>query len=158
MSRAAAAAVAALAAVALGGCGGCGGGAKHQSTASVSPEHALADEATVRLWTRALYDGHYDRAARFFAPGAIVQQYGTRVLRGHAAAVAFNRSLTCRATVHSIRHERNGVLLATFNLGPGARGGCTGGGTVRVRFFIRHGLIETWHQLPDPPARFTQPD
>jgi hypothetical protein len=118
----------------------------------------MADEATVRLWTRALYDGHYDRAAGFFAPGAIVQQYGTRVLRNHRDAVAFNRALACRATVRSIRHESGGVLLSTFNLGPGPRGGCSGGGTVRVRFFIRHGLIETWHQLPEAPARPAQPD
>jgi hypothetical protein len=123
--------------------GGCSGG--HAKTGP--SQKAMADEATVRLWTRALYDGNYDRAARFFGPGAIVQQYGTRVLRDHRDAVAFNRSLTCRATVRSLRHEENGVLLATFNLGPGPRGGCSGGGTVRVRFFIRRGLIETWHQL-----------
>jgi hypothetical protein len=123
--------------------GGCSGG--HAKTRPSQKD--MADEATVRLWTRALYEGDYDRAARFFAPRAIVQQYGTRVLLGHREAVAFNRSLTCRATVRSIRHERNGVLLSTFNLGPGPRGGCSGGGTVRVRFFIRRGLIETWHQV-----------
>ena len=149
MKRAAAVA----ACLALGGCGGCGGSAhKGRTGASPGPDHALAEEATVRLWTRALYDGKYDRAASFFAPRAIVQQYGTRVLRNHAEAVAFVRSLTCRATVRSIRREKDGVLLATFNLGPGPAGGCTGGGTVRVRFFIRHGLIETWHQLPEPPT------
>jgi hypothetical protein len=128
--------------------GGCSGG--HAKAGPSQKE--MADEATVRLWTRALYDGHYDRAARFFAPRAIVQQYGTRVLRGHREAVAFNRSLACRASVRSIRHEPGGVLLSTFNLGPGPRGGCNGGGTVRVRFFIRRGLIETWHQLPEPPS------
>ena len=147
----AAAALAAVACLALGGCGGCGGSAHKTTTgASPAPDNALADEATVRLWTRALYDGHYDRAARFFAPRAIVQQGDTRVLRNHAEAVAFVRSLTCRASVLSIRHEKGGALLVTFNLGPGSRGGCTGGGTVRVRFFIRRGLIETWHQLPEP--------
>jgi hypothetical protein len=61
--------------------------------------------------------------------------------------VAFNRALTCRASVRSIDHEKNGVLLTTFNLGPGPLGGCTNGGTVRVRFFIRRGRIETWHQV-----------
>jgi hypothetical protein len=154
--RRAAVLAALVAACAIGGCGGCGG--KAHKTGTAPSARSLADEATVRLWTRALYDGHYERAARFFAPGAIVQQYGTRVLRGHAAAVAFNRSLTCRASIREIEHEKAGTLLATFNLGPGPRGGCTAGGTVRVRFFIRRGLIETWHQLPDPPARFAQPD
>jgi hypothetical protein len=136
------AAVAAAAALALAGC-------SHHAKKPPS-QKAIADEATVRLWTRALYDGHYDRAARFFAPGAIVQQYGSRVLRTHREAVAFNRALTCRANVLSIAHDPNGALLATFNLAPGRRGGCMDGGRVRVRFFIRHGLIETWHQLPEP--------
>ena len=138
MRRALAAAVAALA---LAGC---------SDHASKPPsQKAIADEATVRLWTRALYDGKYDRAGGFFAPRAIVQQpYGTRVLRNHREAVAFNRALTCRANVMSIWHEPNGAVLATFNLGPGPGGGCTDGGRVRVRFFIRRGLIETWRQLP----------
>ena len=136
------AAVVTAAAIALGGCSG-----GHAKTGPSQKD--MADEATVRLWTRALYEGDYDRAAGFFAPRAIVQQYGSRVLRNHREAVAFNRSLTCRATVRSLSHEKNGVLLATFNLGPGPRGGCSGGGTVRVRFFIRRGLIETWHQLAD---------
>jgi hypothetical protein len=151
--RRAAALAAAVGTLALGGCGGCGG--DHRPAAHKPPPrpaHALADEAVVRLWTLALYEGHYRRAAGFFAPGAIVQQSGTRVLRTRADAIAFNRSLTCRAKVLRIRHEKEGVLLATFNLGPGPGGGCTGGGTVRVRFGIRRGLIEAWHQLPEPPA------
>jgi hypothetical protein len=147
-----------VACLALTGCGGCGGGAHKGTTgAAPAPDRALADEATVRLWTRALYDGHYDRAARFFAPRAIVQQGDTRVLRNHADAVAFVRSLTCRASILSIRGEKGGVLLATFNLGPGPGGGCTGGGTVRVRFFIRRGLIESWRQLPEPAKPPGQP-
>jgi hypothetical protein len=136
------AAVVALAAVALAGC------SDHHARKGPSQKE-MADEATVRLWTRALYDGHYDRAARFFAPGAVVQLSGTHVLRHHRDAVAFNRSLTCRASVLSIGHEPKGAVLATFNLGPGPGGGCTDGGRVRVRFFIHRGLIETWRQLPE---------
>jgi hypothetical protein len=135
------AALVATAALALAGC-------NDDHAAKRPSQKQMADEATVRLWTRALYDGHYDRAARFFAPGAIVQQGGTRVLRGHRDAVAFNRALTCRASVLSIRHEPKGAVLAAFTLGPGRRGGCNGGGRVLVRFFIRRGLIETWRQLP----------
>ena len=132
----------AAAAVALAGC-------NEHHAAKRPTQKQMADEATVRLWTRALYDGHYERAARFFAPGAIVQLYGTHVLRDHRDAVAFNRGLTCRASVLSIGHEPKGAVLATFNLGPGPAGGCTGGGRVRVRFFLRRGLIETWRQLPN---------
>jgi hypothetical protein len=136
---------AALAVVALSGCED-----DKRRSAPPKPDYALADEAVVRLWTKSLYEGHYRRAASFFAPRAIVQQGYTRVLKTRAEAIEFNRSLTCRATVGSIHHEKNRVLLVTFNLGPGPGGGCSGGGTVRVRFFIRGGLIETWHQLPEP--------
>jgi hypothetical protein len=158
--RRAAALAAVLAAAALGGCGGCGAGAHNVATTPgggpPQPSNALGDEAVVRLWSEALYEGHYGRAASFFAPRAIVQQFGTRVLRNHADAVAFNRSLTCRAKVLRLRHEKEGVLLATFNLGPGPGGGCTGGGTVRVRFGVHNGLITAWRQLPEPPAAPSQ--
>lgn len=137
---------AALASVVLGGCGGCGG-SSHAPAPAPAPDYALADEAVVRLWSRALYEDHYGRAAGFFAPGAIVQLAGKRVLRTRADAIAFNRGLTCRATVLSVRHEEGRVLVGTFTLGPGRRGGCAGGGRVRVRFEIRGGLIEAWRQL-----------
>jgi hypothetical protein len=151
MTRAVAAALLAGAALA-----GCSGDERKSSPGPPKPDYALADEAVVRLWTKALYEGHYGRAASFFAPRAIVQQGYTKVLRTRAEAIAFNRSLTCRASVQAIEHEKNRVLLTTFNLAPGPRGGCSTGGTVRVRFFIRGGLIETWHQLPDRPARPAQ--
>jgi hypothetical protein len=158
--RRAAALAALLATAALAGCGGCGAGS-HKGTnpdaGPPKPDHALADEAVVRLWTQALYDGKYRRAARFFAPRAVVQQFGTRVLVTRADAIDFNRSLICRAKVLTLRHEKEGVLLATFNLGPGPRGGCTGGGTVQVRFGIHNGLITAWHQLPQKPAPASQP-
>jgi hypothetical protein len=154
--RRAALVAAAVAALAIGGCGGCGG--THHKAATAPSDRALADEATVRLWAGAVYDGHFARAASFFAPGAIVQQFGTRTLRSRRQALAFNRGLTCRPTVRAIRHEGTGTLLVTFNLGPGPRGGCTSGGTVRVRFFLRRGLIEGWHQLPDPPGSFSLRD
>jgi hypothetical protein len=140
--------------VALGGCGGCSG-TEHKPAASSAPskpDYALADEAVVRLWSLALYEGHYARAAGFFAPRAIVQQSGTRLLRTRAEAIAFNRGLTCRAKVLNIRHEDEGVVVGTLNLAPGPRGGCTTGGRVRVRFGIRRGLIEAWRQLALAPS------
>jgi hypothetical protein len=137
--------------LALSGCGGCGGTTR-KAVPHPAPRNSIADEAVVRLWSLALYEGRYARAASFFAPRAIVQQGDTRVLRTRREAIAFNRSLTCRATVLTIRHEKEGVLLATFTLAPGPAGGCTSGGRVRVRFGIRRGLIEGWHQLPDAPA------
>jgi hypothetical protein len=136
--------VRALAAVALAlltvaGCGG-GGGSKPPS-----------GEAVIRGWTQAEYDGDYDKAARYFAKDAVVQQVETIFLRTHEDAVSFGRSLPCRAKVTDIKPEKNGVLLASFDLFPGVAGTCPDGGNARVRFFIRRGKIESWRQLPDQP-------
>ena len=144
------AAALALALAALGGCGGSGGG--DGSTTVAHPAPAPSGDGVIRGWTKAIYDGDYDRAARYFADGAIVQQATTVVLRNHADAVAFGRSLPCRAKVTGIAREKNGVLLASFDLFPGRGGTCAGGGKARVRFFIRRGRIEVWRQLPDAPT------
>ncbi|MDX6600348.1 MAG: hypothetical protein QOE87_4235 [Gaiellales bacterium] len=106
----------------------------------------------IRGWTVALYEGKYERAANYFAPRAIVQQQKTFVLRTHAEAVFFGRTLPCRAKVTSIKAEPKGTLVATFDLFPGFHGTCPEGGTAKVRFFIRHGKIETWRQLPTAPS------
>ena len=134
----------ALAVLALGGCGGGGGDGD-------DPPKRPAGEAVIRGWTQAMYDGDYDKAADFFARDAIVQQQVSIVLRTHQDAVEWGRSLPCRAKVTSVRPERGGVLLASFDLFPGIHGSCPDGGTARVRFYIRKGLIETWRQLPDAP-------
>jgi hypothetical protein len=149
-----AALTAALAALAVGaiGCGGSGGGGSTTAAQpGPSPSQARTGDAVIRGWTEAIYDGDYDRAARFFATDAIVQQATTIVLRTHEDAVAFGRSLPCRAKVTDIKREPKGVLLASFDLFPGVGGTCPEGGSARVRFFIRRGLIESWRQLPDQP-------
>lgn len=136
-------AVAAALAAALAGCGG----------GNADPKPAPpTGEAVIHAWTEAMYRGDYDKAARYFAKDALVQQVETIVLRTHEDAVAFGRSLPCRAKVTSIKAEKNGVLLATFDLFPGVGGTCPDGGNARVRFFIRKGMIETFHQLPDQPT------
>lgn len=148
-------AAALIAAALVAGCGGSGDSGKHDNPAPGPPNPPPATatgDAVIRGWTMAMYSGDYDRAARYFATDAIVQQVETIVLRTHEDAVAFGRSLPCRAKVTSIRHEKNGVLLAYFDLFPGPGGTCPNGGSARVRFFIRHGKIETWHQLPEKPT------
>jgi hypothetical protein len=133
---------------------GCGGGSKDgPSPGPPKPAPVGANgEAVIHGWTEAMYKGDYDRAARYFAKDAIVQQVETIVLRTHEDAVSFGRSLPCRAKVTSIKHEKNGVLLASFDLFPGVAGTCPDGGHARVRFFIRKGKIETFRQLPDQPT------
>jgi hypothetical protein len=139
-----------LAVVALSGCGG-GSKGSPQPGPPKPPSSALSGDAVIRGWTESMYRGDYDRAARFFAKDAIVQQVTTIVLRTHEDAVAFGRSLPCRAKVTGIKREKHGVLLASFDLFPGVAGTCPDGGSARVRFFIRHARIETWRQLPDKP-------
>ena len=146
-----AAALLGVAALIASGCGG----SSHDDQATPAPPKpppaTASGESVIRGWTMAMYRGDYDTAARYFAVDAIIQQVETIVLRTHEDAVAWGRSLPCRAKVTGIRHEKNGVLLATFDLFPGVGGTCPDGGSARVRFFIRHGKIETWRQLPDPP-------
>jgi hypothetical protein len=142
----------AVTAAALAGCGGGTVDSKSTPAPPPKPDDTTAGAAVIRGWTEAMYKGDYDRAARYFASDALVQQVETIVLRTHEDAVAFGRSLPCRAKVTSIKQEKNGVLLATFDLFPGVSGTCPDGGNARVRFFIRRGKIETFHQLPDRPT------
>ena len=129
---------------------GCGGGSDDPKPAP-KPGDTASGETVIRGWTEAMYRGDFEKAARYFAKDAIVQQVETIYLRTHEDAVAFGRSLPCRAKVTSIEPEPRGVLLASFELFPGIGGTCPDGGNARVRFFIRKGLIESFHQLPDKP-------
>jgi hypothetical protein len=132
---------------------GCGGsdGDDRASPGPPKPPPAASGEAVIRGWTEAMYRGDYDKAARYFATDAIVQQVETIFLRTHEDALAWTRSLPCRAKVTGVKREKNGVLLASFDLFPGVRGTCPEGGNARVRFFIRGGKIETFRQLPEQP-------
>jgi hypothetical protein len=143
---------AALAACALlAGCGGGGDKAdKPERSAGPVPADASA-ERVVRGWIAALNRGDYDRAADYFAPGAIVQQTAVIHLRTHREAEAFNRSLPCKARVTEVRDQGRAVL-ATFKLlnGPGGRCQPRDGSVAaaRVRCVIRHGRFLEWRQLP----------
>jgi hypothetical protein len=138
-----------VAAALIAGCGG--GGSKDAQKPAPAPN--VADgQAVIRGWTEAIYKSDFEKAARYFAKDAIVQQSETIYLRTHQDAVAFGLSLPCRAKVTSITSEPHGVLLASFKLFPGVGGSCPAGGNARVRFFIRKGLIESFRQLPDKPT------
>lgn len=130
--RALAAAV--LTGAALAGCGG-----------SDSPPD---EEQAVRDWSAALNDERYERAASFFADGAIVEQAREFKLEDRADAIAFNRSLPCKADVTDVDDEGD-TVLATFRLRGGPVGGCDGG-SARVRFRFKHGKFSEWRQLPEP--------
>jgi hypothetical protein len=107
------------------------------------------DEEVIRGWVQAVSAGRYERAAGYFAPGAIVEQVEEIRLDTTADAVAFNRALPCRADLTDVEDEGD-TSLAAFRLRRGPGGPCEG--AARVRFTIRDGLIREWRQLPEAPA------
>lgn len=108
---------------------------------------ALAERRrAVGGWAAAVRAGDFERAAEFFAPGAVVAQTGERILTSRAAAVRFNRRLPCRAEVQEVRGV-GGQTAATFRLLPGRDGGCAQGGVAQVRLVIRAGKFLEWRQV-----------
>jgi hypothetical protein len=139
----------------------CGGGHKsHTATAKPRTQFPVrkGDEVVIRGWNRAENAGDYERAARYFARGAIVIQSYVLQLETHRLAVEWNSGLPCRADITFIRGEQ-ATTLAGFSLRTGPTGQCKAGGTAEVRFTIRGGLIRQWQQLPDqaPPGQTPSP-
>jgi hypothetical protein len=142
-----------LAVIAIAGCGGGSSDrpAPKRDTRSDSPT-GLSDARIIRAWVEAIDRADYETAASFFAPGAIVQQAEVFRLPDHRAALAFNRSLPCKADLTKVKDEGR-TTLGTFKLrvGPaGQKAGCDS--TVRVRFRLRKGRFKEWRQLPERPA------
>jgi hypothetical protein len=119
------------------------------------PAPDRGDERVIRGWSKAVNAGQYERAASFFAPGAVVEQQSEFRLRDREAAEFFNRTLPCRADVTGVEDEGR-TSLATFRLREGREGECgpgDGEGEIaKVRFLIRDGQIREWRQLPQEPA------
>jgi len=108
-----------------------------------------SEVSKIRAWSRALNDGDFAEAASFFAEGAVVEQLEEKLLVDRDAAVAFNRSLPCRADVTDVKDEGE-TLVAAFRLRDGPGGPC--GGAARVRFRFEDGKFAEWRQLSAPPA------
>lgn len=134
-----------VAALALGGCSAGG----EPEPELPGPARGSAEERAIRGWSAALNRGDYDEAAGFFARGAIVEQGRSYRLPDRGAAVAFNRSLPCRAEVTDVDRE-GATLVAAFRLraGPGPSESCAG--DARVRFGFREGKFSEWRQLAEP--------
>lgn len=141
----------ALCALAFAGCGGGDGndGSATPRATATGPDGGNPEERAIRGWIAVLNAGNHDQAANYFAPGAIVVQGRTARLSTHADAVAFNKSLPCKATVTDIEDE-GATVVAAFKLrpGPGAPESCGGNG-VRVRFKFRDGKFAEWRQIPE---------
>ncbi len=140
-----------LAAVALtaGGCSLGDGDEPRAPRAGQEESERNGEAQAIRAWSIALNSEDYEKAASFFAEGAIVEQAGEVRLPDEDAAVAFNRSLPCKADVTDVEDEGDSVLVA-FRLRGGSAGGCDGG-TARVRFRFEDGKFSEWRQLGEPP-------
>lgn len=108
-----------------------------------------SEASKIRAWSRALNDGDFDAAASFFATGAVVEQLEEKRLANRDAAVAFNRSLPCRADVTDVKDEGE-TYVAAFKLRDGPGGPC--GGAARVRFRFEGGKFAEWRQLSAPAS------
>lgn len=145
----------ALGVLAAGGCGGdpdevrLGEGA--DTTAGGPAPGQSPEERVIRGWNEAVNLGDYDRAAGFFAQGALVEQLAATRLRTREDAIDFNRGLPCRADVTDLEGD-GGSTIAAFRLREGRTGQCDEGGSARVRFVIRDGKIREWRQLPPSQA------
>lgn len=142
--------LAAAAALALGGCSLTGDDEPARSAktdAGRPPQSAEPAEArTIRAWNAALNAGDFERAASYFARGAIVEQAVEMRLDDRRDAIRFNMSLPCRSQVTDVDDEGR-TTVAAFRLRPGRGGSCRGGGTARVRFRVRRGKFKEWRQL-----------
>jgi len=144
----------ALSLAAVGGCGSqeeprLGEGGDVAPAPPVADQSA--DERVIREWNTAVNLGEYEQAADLFERGAVVEQLEEIELTTRADAIAFNRSLPCRSDVTDVKEESSSTLAA-FSLREGRTGGCEEGGSARVRFVIRDGLIREWRQLSSPAA------
>jgi hypothetical protein len=113
-----------------------------------SPAPAFAEERVVREWITALNGGDVNKAARYFAKGAIVDQGRPIKLPNAAAARYFNASLPCRADLVEVEDEPGPNALASFTLRAGPGGPCEG--TAQVRVTVKDGRFTEWRQLPEP--------
>ena len=129
---------------------GCDSGSDDEAATAPAPrEDEPGYGRVIRDWSKAINAERYDRAASFFAPGAIVEQGREFRLADREAAVVFNRTLPCKADVTDVDGEGDS-LLAAFRLREGPGGSCDG--SARVRFRFRNGKFTEWRQLPEAEA------
>ena len=123
---------------------------KRESGGDAEPREGRKSQSeAIRAWSRALNDGDFEQAASFFADGAVVEQLDEMRLNDMDAAVAFNRSLPCKADVTDVEDEGE-TLVAAFRLRDGPGGPCMG--AARVRFRFEAGKFAEWRQLSAPAA------
>ena len=103
----------------------------------------------IRDWLMALDHGDYGHAARFFAPGAVVDEGHRFRLDKPGERRFFNATLPCRADLLRVQGEAHGRVVATFRLKAGPGGACDG--LSRIRYRIERGRF-TEYRLLGPPG------
>jgi len=171
-SRPRSARVAALAAVAaalaLAACGSDGGRTATTVATTVAPPASpyaappsvprqgtgpadAADRAIIDRWLAALRTGDEVAAARFFAPGAKVQN-ASRIftVRSLPERVQFQRVLSCGAIDREAVDGGHDFTIVTFLLveRPGADCGGGAGHEAKAAIQVRGGRITGWYRLP----------
>ena len=136
-----------LTAAAFAGCGG--GEERAEPGPRLDTRVPPADERVIRAWSAALNAGEFERAAGYFAIGAVIDQGRRFRLSSFAAAVGWNASLPCRGRVRELLRVRD-ATIARFRLSEGHRGDCREGGEATVRFVIRDGRIRVFEQFAEP--------
>lgn len=126
---------------------------------------AAADLRVIRGWADTLRRGDVPAAARYFAlPSELINgptAAGTVAvvqIHNRTDAVLANAGLPCGARLRSA-DQRGAYINALFALTGrgGLGGGCQGtGGTGRVNFVIRRGLIVRWIRARDEPGDSAQ--
>lgn len=109
------------------------------------------EAAAIRGWSDALNARKFDRAAAYFARDAVVEQGQAIRLPDRSAAVAFNKSLPCRAVVTDVKDEGR-TVVAAFRLRPGSGPKRACNSNARVRFKFSGNKFTEWRQLVDPDA------
>ena len=135
-----------LAALALAACGG---EERDEPPPRLDTRVPPGDERVIRGWSRELNSAEFERAARYFERGAVIDQGQPFRLLTFEDAVTWNASLPCRGRVRELLRVR-GATIARFRLSEGHRGDCREGGEATVRFVIRDGRIRVFEQFAEP--------
>jgi len=110
-----------------------------------------ADRAVIDRWLAALRSGDEVAAARFFAPGAKVQN-ASRIftVRSLPERVQFQRVLSCGAIDREAVDGGDDFTIVTFLLveRPGADCGSGAGHEAKAAIQVRAGRITGWYRLP----------
>ncbi len=114
----------------------------------------VANKQVIDAWLAALQLGDEKAAARYFAPGALVQNSSpVFIAKTLAQRTQFQRILTCGAKDAGALAAPRDFTVITYKLveRPGGQCGSGTGHLARGAIRVVHGKIAEWYRLPDAP-------